>query len=188
MELTAEEINRYQRMFYNQKHRSQPAALWRDFDHFVSVIGPRPSEYCRMVRPDRAQPWGPDNWEWRLLKAETNAVDFDQTISYSQVNGRLVTLLQYQGQIKSISEWAEEYQIPRATLAIRVTKQGWTVEEALTTPASPRTLITFRHKTQNLNAWAKELGFNRSALSLRLQRGWSVEKAFTTPIPSRNKA
>lgn len=43
-------------------------------------------------------------------------------------------------------------------------------------------LIEWNGKSQNLDAWAKELGFTRQTLYARLYiQNWEVEKAFTTP-------
>lgn len=42
--------------------------------------------------------------------------------------------------------------------------------------------IEWNGKSQNLGAWAKELGFTRQTLYARLYlQNWDVEKAFTTP-------
>jgi hypothetical protein len=48
-----------------------------------------------------------------------------------------------------------------------------------------RTLLTYDGRTQSLSAWARELGMNRSLISVRIHRGWSVKKALTTPVRKR---
>ena len=42
--------------------------------------------------------------------------------------------LTYKGETKSIREWAEELNMPWATLYDRVNRNGWTIEEAIETP------------------------------------------------------
>lgn len=39
--------------------------------------------------------------------------------------------------------------------------------------------ITFRGKTQSLNAWAKEIGMTYHSLKMRLDYGWGIEEALT---------
>lgn len=46
--------------------------------------------------------------------------------------------LTYNGQTKSIREWAKELDMPWATLYDRVNRNGWTVEEAIETPLGQR--------------------------------------------------
>lgn len=55
--------------------------------------------------------------------------------------------------------------------------------EAETEKKAPRgKQIEWNGKSQNLGAWAKELGFTRQTLYARLYlQNWDVEKAFTTP-------
>lgn len=49
-------------------------------------------------------------------------------------------------------------------------------------------MIEYNGKTQNLNAWAKELGMPGQTLFARLYISkWPVEKAFTTPSKRKNK-
>jgi hypothetical protein len=44
-------------------------------------------------------------------------------------------------------------------------------------------LITWKGKTQCVNAWAEELGINRGTFYARISRlRWSIEKAITKPI------
>ena len=60
------------------------------------------------------------------------------------------------------------------------------VEEEKEEKKSRGKMIEWNGKSQNLGAWAKELGFTRQTLYARLYlQNWDVEKAFTTP--GRNK-
>ena len=58
------------------------------------------------------------------------------------------------------------------------------VEETEEAPAkkNQKRLLTYKGKTQSLNAWAKELGVRHQILYYRIvMKGWEVDKAFETP-------
>ena len=59
----------------------------------------------------------------------------------------------------------------------------WMYKTKATRRSSKGHLITFRGKTQNLTAWAKEIGITRSSLAARLKAGWTKREALTTPCP-----
>jgi hypothetical protein len=46
------------------------------------------------------------------------------------------------------------------------------------------TLITYRHKTQTMAAWAEETGISPKTLSTRLNRGWHISRLFEQPRKS----
>lgn len=49
--------------------------------------------------------------------------------------------------------------------------------------------LEFEGRSQNICAWAKELGISANTLYGRIYKmGWSVEKAFTTPARQLNKS
>jgi hypothetical protein len=110
--------------------------------------------------------------------------------------------LTFDGRTQSMSAWARELNTSQQALAHRL-RNGWSVEQALTTPVSatgnpmmrrgtPR-LVTFNGKTQMLSAWARELGLQLGTLSARLRKGMSVERALTpsslrlVPAPKESK-
>ncbi len=54
---------------------------------------------------------------------------------YVQNNNKaIVHTIRYNGEEKTISDWAAEYGIKRKTLAYRLLVSGWSVEKSLTTP------------------------------------------------------
>jgi hypothetical protein len=59
----------------------------------------------------------PNNCRWVTNKENAN-------------NKRTNRYLEYQGQVKTMTEWAEEYHIKVGTLWARLNK-GWTIEKAL---------------------------------------------------------
>lgn len=47
--------------------------------------------------------------------------------------------------------------------------------------------VTFNGRTQNISAWARELGLDASNLAWRLRQGWTVEQAMTTTPHTGNR-
>ena len=43
-------------------------------------------------------------------------------------------MLEYDGRVQSLTEWADEFGIDRRTLRSRMMQRGWTLETALKTP------------------------------------------------------
>lgn len=52
---------------------------------------------------------------------------------------------------------------------------------------TPTTSLTYDNRTQNLQAWAKEVGISSGTLGGRLRSGWPLEKALTTPVRNMEK-
>lgn len=72
-------------------------------------------------RIDNDKGYSPDNCRW---------VDY-KTQARNKRNNHLLT---YGGVTKTLQEWSYEYKIHHATLYQRITKLGWDIEKALTTP------------------------------------------------------
>lgn len=61
--------------------------------------------------------------------------------------------------------------------------QGWTIEEAMTTPTykeSART-ITYKGETKTLSQWSELTGIHTTTLASRLNAGWPPERILETP-------
>jgi hypothetical protein len=61
----------------------------------------------------------------------------------------------------------------------------WATPREQTWNFSRNRLLTFNGESLPIAQWAHRLGFKRSAIGARLQRGWSVERALSTPLLSR---
>ncbi len=70
-------------------------------------------------------------------KTDSKAAEKVQKQNHSRTNLKL-TELTFEGQTKTIREWANEKDMPVPTLYDRVNRNGWTVEEALTIPLGGR--------------------------------------------------
>lgn len=93
----------------------------------------------------------------------------------------------YQGEEKTISQWAEIIGINRDTLKTRI-YNGWSIKKAFETPVRQVENVYKKHKIKyqgeekTISQWAEITGINRITLYCRLKAGWSIEKALETPV------
>lgn len=91
------------------------------------------------------------------------------------------------GKSQSLPQWAEEYGLTYDLVFTRVSKNGWTLEKALTTPSKQETSkITYNGRTQSKAAGAKELGISPSLLNFRLKKN-SFEEVYKMSPPPKKK-
>lgn len=109
--------------------------------------------------------------------------------------GRLPRLITFNGEARSISEWAMTLGIHKSTLLTRLNSPKWSLEEALTTRQGGRKIprpkcrcfLTYKGRTQGLSEWAREKGIPVSTLACRLRlHGWSVEEAMERFLEGRS--
>lgn len=94
---------------------------WKDFAVFQKwALENGYRDDLTIDRIDNNGSYTPQNCRW---------VDY-KTQNRNRRDNNLVT---YKGQTKTLTEWAEQFQIRRTTLANRL-KLGWSVEEAISTP------------------------------------------------------
>lgn len=92
-----------------------PAWL-NSFPQFLEDMGPRP-EGATLDRVDVDGPYSPENCRWADWETQCN-------------NKRNSVYIEWDGKRMSLSQWAKQREIGRATLAYRI-KSGWSIEEAL---------------------------------------------------------
>lgn len=92
--------------------------------NFISDMGPRPTPNHSVDRENNEKGYGPDNCRWATKKEQ-------------QSNTRANVWIEYNGEIKTVSQWAEITGINKKTISYRQ-KEGWGSEEIFRTPSHDR--------------------------------------------------
>lgn len=121
-------LNPQDRVYYNYGGRGiKVCERWHDFALFLEDVGKRPTpEHSLDRHPDNNGDYEPGNIRWATPKEQAR-------------NRRDTKMLTYNGETKSLSEFAEEYGIKHVTLTHRL-RRGWTVKQALITPVKAKNL------------------------------------------------
>jgi len=90
---------------------------WQEFSSFLADMGMRPKGF-EVDRRDNDGPYSPENCRWVTRRANLN-------------NRRLNNLVEFNGEVKTVTEWAKVLDIHEETLRHRVNR-GWPPEKALT--------------------------------------------------------
>lgn len=101
-------------------------AEWKDFTAFQRwALTSGYEDGLSIDRIDSDGNYEPSNCRWADRKQQNR----------NRRNNHLIT---YKGQTKTVTEWTEQFQMDRTTLAMRL-KAGWSAEKALETPVkSPK--------------------------------------------------
>lgn len=94
---------------------------WSSFEHFYRDMGPRPSNLHSVERKDNNKGYCADNCVWATAAVQSR-------------NTRRNTVFHAFGKSQCLQDWADEFQMNRATLRSRIFVHKWDVEKALTTP------------------------------------------------------
>jgi hypothetical protein len=155
---------------------------WKnDFRAFLEDMGPKPSPEYTLDRIKNELGYFKENCRWSTRLGQAR----------NKRNNRLLT---YNGETHPLSEWAEKQGMTTITLWGRL-KNGWSLEEALTTPPESRAHVdyknpkvhqplTFNGETLPASVWAEKTGIRLATILRRLDIGWSVDKTLST-TPSR---
>jgi AraC-like DNA-binding protein len=91
--------------------------------------------------------------------------------------------LEYNGERKTLAEWAREFNISSSLISDRIRLLGWTVKDALETPVRyNKNDILFKRgdEEKKISEWAKELNISMNKVWERINRfGWDIEKSLT---------
>lgn len=97
---------------------------WMKFENFLSDMGKKPSPGMSLERINNDAGYEPENCKWDTQKKQTR-------------NMRCNHILTFNGESKSMVEWAEERNLPYKTLHSRIWRGGWSPQRAITTPCKP---------------------------------------------------
>ena len=92
---------------------------WNDFEKFYSDIGKTYNKDLTLDRIDNDKGYSKENCRWATMKEQHN-------------NRRGNTRITFNGETKTISEWADKLDMKYGALLCRLIKYGWSVEQALT--------------------------------------------------------
>jgi len=94
---------------------------WLLFENFFGDMGNAPGEEYSIDRINNELGYSPENCRWATRKQQCN-------------NTRRNRLITYNGETKTLSQWAEAVGISAQVIWYRINKLGWEVEKTLTTP------------------------------------------------------
>ena len=98
---------------------------WRkSFAAFIADMGLPPGDGYSIGRKDNDDCYRPGNCSW-------------QTVTEQNRNRSNTTFLTLAGETRALAEWAEIYGLRRRLVAERI-RSGWSTEDALATPARPK--------------------------------------------------
>lgn len=140
---------------------------WHSFENFLLDMG-EARQGMSIDRINNDGDYEPGNCRWVGCEIQAR-------------NTRSNVVIEWRGEKKCVSEWAESIGVPVKALRRRL-RLGWSVDDAFTLPlhiGQVEKLIEHNGKRQGLVAWANELGIKKTTLLTRIKRGWSIERALT---------
>lgn len=93
---------------------------WRDFNNFYRDMGPRPKGMT-LDRIDNNKGYSAENCRWASRKQQ-------------QRNMRRNRFVEWNGESRTVSEWAEILQVNKSLIISRLNR-GWPIEKTMTKPS-----------------------------------------------------
>lgn len=104
---------------------------WLVFENFLEDMGSTFQEGLELDRIDVDGDYTQQNCRWTTRRNQVINKRLDS-------GGAKINLIEFNGKILCLSQWADETGIPARVLSDRLTKLRWDVEKALTTPVRKR--------------------------------------------------
>lgn len=166
---------------------------WHDVAKYVEQLPDGYFKGAHLDRIDNDGDYEPTNVRWVTPKQNHG-------------NRRSARLISFNGAMLSATEWSTITGLPSSTITSRIDDQGWTEEQALTTPVLSNSecgrrscasrwaghvkkpapppmnyrMVEWQGKTMRVSDLAALTGISRKTLSKRIfERGWSVDRAVT---------
>lgn len=99
---------------------------WHCYEHFLADMGNRPAGHTLDRFPNRNGNYTPSNCRWATPKEQQRNRDSG------------LHVLTFNGKTQCITDWALETGIPREIIYIRINRNNWPVDLALTHPPKTR--------------------------------------------------
>jgi hypothetical protein len=141
------------------------------FEFFLADMGECPLKHT-IERSDVNNGYSPENCIWAMNDVQQN-------------NKRTSRFIEFNGERKTIAQWASELGMTRHALRGRI-DLGWSIEMAFNTPIDKKQIghnIMIEHngRSMTMRQWSEDTGIGYDSLKQRRSLGWSVEKMLTTP-------
>lgn len=107
---------------------------WQSYENFLADMGRRPSLHHTIDRIDVHQGYFKENCRWSTAKEQQN-------------NRSNNVLIMINGTTKTMSEWAQRYNIKKSTINKRI-KRGWTPVDAVILPINEQVWLNRDKKAE----------------------------------------